>query len=116
MKSKIPSLSRSNIIYQYTCSSCKQESYIGSTTRPLKVRICEHMGISYRTLSVLKTKQFSMIRIHSEQCHTPISFDNFTILDSAPNEQELLIKESIYIKQKIPSLNKDLTATKLFIA
>ena len=116
MKSQIPKLLRSNIIYLYSCPSCKLDSYIGSTTRPLKVRICEHMGISHRTLTELKTKPFSAIRMHSQQCKNPISFANFSILDSALNENELLIKESIYIKQKMPTLNKDQVATKLYIA
>ena len=74
------------------------------------------MGISHRTLTDLKSKPFSAIRMHSQQCKNPISFANFSILDSALNENELLIKESIYIKQKMPTLNKDQVATKLYIA
>ena len=74
------------------------------------------MGVSHRTSLTLKNKSFSAIRNHSELCHTPISFDNFSILDSAASEKELLIKESIYIKQKMPSLNKDLSSFKLYIA
>ena len=116
LKSKTSVLLRSNIIYKYTCSNCKLESYIGSTTRPLKTRVCEHMGISFRTLCDLKNKPLSNIRLHSQICRTHITFDNFSIIDSAHNEQELLIKESILIKQKMPSLNKDLSAIKLYIA
>lgn len=98
MKNKIPTLLKSNVIYQYTCSSCKLESYIGSTSRLFKVRICEHMGISHRTLTNLKCPSFSAIRAHAQICHSPISFDDFKIIDTAANNQQLQIKESIYIK------------------
>ena len=40
-KDKIPDLSRSNLVYQFTCSGCSK-AYIGKTERNLATRLSEH--------------------------------------------------------------------------
>ena len=45
LKDKIPSFSRSNIVYKFKCGSCNA-TYYGKSKRHFKVRMCEHLGIS----------------------------------------------------------------------
>ena len=47
-KDKIPSFLRSGIVYKFQCGSCNA-TYYGKTKRHLKVRMCEHLGISALT-------------------------------------------------------------------
>ena len=47
-KDVIPDELKSNLVYKYTCRIC-YSTYIGETTRHLKTRIAEQMGISPRT-------------------------------------------------------------------
>ena len=48
-----PHLMRSKVVYIYSCLRCARGTYIGSTLRRLRDRICEHMGVSVRTLCQL---------------------------------------------------------------
>ena len=50
-----PLMSKSNLIYKYTCECCKA-FYIGMTTRQLAIRISEHSGVSARTGKNFKKK------------------------------------------------------------
>ena len=47
-KDRQPRLCQSNLIYKYTCESCKA-FYIGKTERQFGLRICEHQNISAHT-------------------------------------------------------------------
>ena len=47
----------------------------------------------------------SNIREHAQTCGTPITIDNFTILDSRSNTNDLRILESLYIFKDRPVLN-----------
>ena len=53
-----------NIIYEFTCSSCKAR-YIGETKRNLTHRISEHRGVSVRTRKQLAHPFFSVVGTHS---------------------------------------------------
>ena len=54
-KDKIPLKCLSHVVYKFTCGECNI-TYIGKTTRHLKVRMCEHLGISHITK---KTRKFN---------------------------------------------------------
>ena len=115
-KDKLPTLMRSLVVYCFTCPKCKVGKYIGATKRLLKVRIDSHLGVSYRTGSLLKTKDFSNIREHCKKCRTSFNYDNFSIVAQAPNNQSLSILESLTIKRMVPSLNDQTSSTVLYIA
>ena len=115
-KDKLPALMRSLVVYCFTCPKCKIGKYVGATKRLLKVRIDSHLGVSHRTGCILKTKEFSSIRDHTQKCRTLFSNDDFHIVGQAPNDHSLSILESLAIKQLVPSLNSQTSSTVLYIA
>ena len=115
-KDPLPELMRAGCVYLYTCPNCKSGTYIGCTKRLLKVRVDAHRGVSYRTGSTLSNKEHSAIRNHAYSCKKNINYDHFKILSQAPNQQSLLLFESLYIKHLSPSLNNQTTSVPLHIA
>ena len=115
-KDKIDSLLCPHVVYQYKCPHCKSGHYVGSTSRSLYIRSCEHRGVSYRTKRYIKSS-FSAIRNHLESIHgqQPLEKD-FNILRKVQDQTTLRIVESIYIKKLKPSLNNTLSAYPLCIA
>ena len=97
VKDITPYVLKSNVVYKYSCAGCCV-SNIGKTSRHLHVRICEHMGVSNLTNSSRLTPPYSAIHEHSKAC-TKICSNSFNI--------ELLIKESLLIKDYRPSLNNN---------
>ena len=115
-KDSVPELMRSLVVYKYTCPRCNLGTYIGSTKRMLKVRIDSHCGISHRTGINLNKKEYSCIRDHSKKCKSPISYNNFEIIEQAIDETSLLILESLNIKRLVPSLNSQSSSAQLYIS
>jgi hypothetical protein len=113
IKDNIPDDVRSCVVYEYQCSSCNAR-YIGSTIRSFKARRAEHFGKSILTGRPLTKPSFSSVRLHSEECDHPLLEQNFKILRSFPNQQTLLIAESIFIKNKKPSLNNNTYSVELY--
>ena len=114
-KDKLPESLRSGIIYCYNCPNC-QVGYLGSSKKALKTRYCQHAGISDRTGRDLLVKQQSSIRDHNEECNQArVNFENFKVLDTCSNEQDLRILESIYIHKLKPCLNQDQSSFPLSI-
>lgn len=114
-KDKIPTLMRSKVVYKFLCPSCKKASYIGSTSRRFRVRICEHLGVSYRTSKLVGSPLQSAVRDHSRICHADPAFSDFSILSSASDGLSLNILESLFIRDQKPSLNKDVSSFPLLI-
>jgi len=111
-KDTVPSELKSNIVYKYTCDSCKA-SYIGKTTKHLKTRISQHLGISDRTGTQMTKPPFSAIRNHADDTDHPIHRKDFSVLASTPYHQQLLIMESILTYIHKPSLSNNETSTPL---
>ncbi len=100
LKDKTDSLLRSSLIYLFKCSVDPNLSYIGKTKRYLVRRIDEH------------SKRNSAIHDHLHSCTncTPYNINNsFSVLHRSNNDVDLLILESLYIKQHSPFLNKQLS-------
>ena len=106
-KDALPFNMRSSVIYDYCCSRCGSGRYVGSTNRPLYMRIAEHQGRSYRTGNQLKCPPHSSIREHANSCSKEVKADDFTIIGSMSdkNKHNLLILESLHICQLKPNLN-----------
>ncbi|MEL6606480.1 MAG: reverse transcriptase domain-containing protein, partial [Cyanobacteria bacterium J06614_10] len=115
-KDTLPELMRSNVVYSFTCPKCNFGTYIGCTSRLLKVRIDSHMGVSYRTNISLSRKEESAVRSHSDKCRSQFYYEDFKILGQASSRSSLLFLESLYIKQLNPKLNSSTTSVPLQIA
>ena len=111
-KDKIPEECVPNLIYKYTCDSCKA-FYIGKTQLQFRCRIAQHMGVSPRTGEEVKSKVGSDIRDHSLKCKTHIKKENFKILDRLHNKNGLLLLESLHQKTKKPSIGIQQQSTPL---
>ena len=111
-KDKIPEECLSNLVYKYTCESCKA-FYIGKTDVQFRCRICQHLGISPRTGNELSSKVHSEIRDHSLKCKTHVSADNFVILDRLQSNKGILMLESLHQKIKKPTIGTHQQSTPL---
>ena len=94
LKDTIPKRLRSNVIYGVYCTGCS-DFYIGKTKRHLEKRCKEH----------LDPRKPSAVGDHLLISGHAISIEDFKILNNGRNDFELLIKESLVIKQLKPPLN-----------
>ena len=113
-KDILPFGARSLVIYKYSCSHCNM-TYIGKTKRHFLVRMCEHLGTSYKTGKVSKYNPAttSAIREHIRLSKHTGDVSNFKIVSFANNDFEALIKESLLVGQQKPPLNKQVKSFKL---
>ena len=88
-------------------------SYIGSTTKQSRIRFFQHLGKSPRTNRPVTVPTHSTPRNHCHENDHQLSLNDFKIIDSANNEHELGILESIYISKEKLSLNIDQSATQI---
>ena len=133
-KDKIPDLSRSNLVYQFTCPGCSK-AYIGKTERNLATRLSEHSDPLKSAISKHLTdcEHANFIldlnnlydNLNNSDIHQPdTSFThldllrtNTKILHSLQNNNSnlLLFLEALHIKLKKPELNSGLKASKELI-
>ena len=113
-KDTTSSLLVSNIVYQYTCPTCKSR-YIGESRRNLTLRIAEHRGVSPRTNRPLSHPSYSAIRTHTLNSQHPFPIDDFKILMKAQNANDTKLLESIFIKYAKPDLNNQTSSSPLHI-
>ena len=67
-KDRIPSFSRSCIVYNFQCGGCNATCY-GKTKRHFKVKMCEHFGILALTGKELKDDDDFVIKEHLLFCN-----------------------------------------------
>ena len=104
-KDVIPTFMLSNIVYKYSCEQCNA-AYYGETTRHLKTRVAEHIGIHPRTGKTNPNPLHSSIRNHQSKTGHQIKEENFKVIYKAKNEYEdVRIAESILISKDKPELN-----------
>ena len=97
----------SRLAYKHKCGGCNV-TYYGKTKCHLKVRICEHLGISHLTgkkVKIYNNKQ-TAIQEHLLWCNYSPSFEDFSILTRESNDFKLNIMESLLIARGKPVLNK----------
>ena len=99
-KDKTPYFLKSFLVYKFVCARCNS-CYIGETCRHFKTRIDEH---------VKKDKKFNIYKHlnNNEECFSSFNSDCFSILDYAPTQFQIKIKEGMYIDWEKPNLNKQL--------
>ena len=115
-KERLDPLMTSGVVYEFNCPRCDLGTYIGSTRRLLKVRVDSHRGVSYRTGVQLTNPEFSNIREHTRKCKHKICYKDFKVLGKASNDHLLSIMESLFIKQTVPQLNTQTSATPLYLS
>jgi hypothetical protein len=98
-KDFIPKRLLSNVVYRVHCTDCT-EFYVGKTKRHLGKRFDEHRD----------RKKPTAVTKHLIECNHNCHFENVEVLSRARCDLELLIKESLTIKQLKPGLNKDVTS------
>jgi len=96
-KDPIPSELRTRVVYKFSCAGCNA-SYVDETTQHLATHVHER-------LSRDKASHVNKHLAKNEGCRAVCSKDSFQILDSAPTDFQLKIKEAIYIQWENPSLN-----------
>ena len=116
LKERLDPLMTSGVVYEFNCPRCDLGRYIGSTRRLLKVRAAEHMGVSYRTGMKINNPEYSNIRNHTRKCKHKLDYKDFKIIGKASNDHLLAITESLLIKQTIPQLNVQTSATPLYLS
>ena len=90
------------------CNSC----YISKTCRHFKTRIDEHVKKDK------KSNIYIYKHLHNtEECFSGFNSYCFSILDSAPTQYQIKVKEGMYIDWEKPNFNKQLNhlATTLFV-
>ena len=98
LKSCVPDMIKSCLVYRYVCSSDSQQMYIGKTKRHMFLRIKEHQSMN------------SAIKSHCEQCNC-FSLENFSILRTCRTDLEASITEALLIREQMPKLNNTLTSS-----
>ena len=78
---------------------------MGSTTRCLYERRCEHMGISFLTGRKVSKPRNSSIHDHSTKYSHNMNPNSFKIIGQANKYDNILLLESVHIKYNHPDLN-----------
>ena len=112
-KDPIPNALVSNIIYSYSCPSCNAR-YIGETDRHSKVRWGEHLGISCFTGQSVKGLS-TAIKDHLKLNKCESDFKDFSVIGCESNRSLRELKESLFINQLKPNLNKQVKSAKLLL-
>ena len=103
----------SKVIYSYTCPSCNTR-YIGETDRHCKVRWSEHLGVSCFTGHPV-IGMSTAVRDHLIENTCNSSLNNFQIIGHENIKLLRELKESLFINQLKPELNKQVKSAKLFL-
>ena len=96
-KDKTPHHKQSNVIYAIQCSQedCS-ESYIGETKQLLHMRMSQH-----------RSRKDSAVHIHLKETGHTFTNSDVRILAREPRWSERGVKEAIFVKQHMPSLNRE---------
>ena len=133
-KDKIPSTSRSNLVYEFTCPGCNS-SYIGKTERNLATRLSKHSDPQKSSIAkhlwecehanyILNLNHIfdNLNDINDKDTNkpdTPLSRHNLIMANTQTlhtlkhtNSNLLLFLEALYVKYRNPVLNNRLRASK----
>ena len=105
LRTNIPVLQRSNVIYMMRCSDCSA-CYISKTMRKLHTRGCEHRA-------ALKGRGLSCIAEHSLRAGNRIEWTNVEVIGSDCSDITLLYKETFLIKKHKPTMNNYISSKSL---
>ena len=112
-KDKIPKSLQSHLVYKIKCEECNL-FYYGLAERHLRVRACDHLGLSILTGKPIKGVDTSM-KSHWRENKHQIKWDSFEIIAREEDGFKLRIKESLLINRDKPVLNNNLYSTPLHL-
>ena len=81
----------------------------------MKVRVSENLGVSARTGKRVKGTLSTSVRDHILNCDHTVVWEDFSIIGRESNHYLLESKESLFIKQENPSLNRNKYSQELFL-
>ena len=111
LKDPLPAHEHCDVVYKISYKDC-DASYVGQTSRLLKIRVAEHRCHINRN-----TIQHSMITDHRINYNHNFDWDGARVLDSEPFRFRREISEMIHIKLQANGIRKSFRATrKLFAA
>ena len=88
------------VVYLMTCQQCGEE-YVGETSRPLCVRVREHLD------GLRKSKICTPLGDHRLRCHGGTVFEvTVTILAREPEISARRTLEALWIAAKTPKINR----------
>ena len=95
-KGKFPKILFSGLVYKRKCGGCNA-TYYSKTKRHFKVRIWEHLGISYLNGKKVKIDNIELTTIqeHFLCCNYSPSFEDFSVLTKESNYFRLEIMGSV---------------------
>jgi hypothetical protein len=99
-KDKTPTIKKCGVLYQIPCNNC-EEFYVGETARPLEKRLKEH----HRTRG--EPNVITGMGQHSKTTGHSFSDPDVTIIAREDHWLRRKISESIHIRTRKPTLNKD---------
>ena len=111
-KDRIPTLMSTSVIYKFQCPGC-HALYYGKASRNLITRCREHLVVKKAGLKIRASP--SAIGGHISRSGHAASFKDFSILDRANNEFDLLIHESPLIIRDRPDLNSQQSSIPLVL-
>ena len=122
MKDKLNIVSKSNVVYQFSCPGC-ESSYIRKTERTLFERTKEHVTradsaikghlnncSNVKYLSSMNNLMLNDDNTHEFKLH--LVRQNTRITDQSYNWDVLLFKEVYHIKETCPILNNSVKASR----
>ena len=116
MKDKIPTMNTCDCVYSIPCKNCN-DKYIGTTGRPLKVRISEHQKDvkenqkktytrAMRKTSLTELNK-SAVTDHVNKYNHEIDWENTKVVAKETNEYIRLYREAIAIRREPEVMNRD---------
>ena len=94
-----------NVVFEVTCKLCGN-SYIGESKRPIRLRFNEHVR------SMLSVTQYTPLGDHFRKEHSDVSRTKYLlevkILRRTLDHPDRKITESLYIREKRPSMNENM--------
>ena len=103
LKDATPLPLTSNVVYQYKCFRDENITYIGETTRPLRVRVDEHLAAKNN-----KSTVGSHITCCDACKNGKPDLTNFHIMKRCRTNGETRIMEALLIRRHAPKLNKQM--------
>ena len=98
-KDKIPLRLKSNVVYGVHCTNCNS-FYVGKTKRHVETRFKEHRD----------PRKQSAVMQHLMTTGHDVSLENLKIYANGQYDKELLIKESLVIKNLRPDMNENVAS------
>ena len=98
-KDKLPLRLKSHVVYGVHCTNC-DSFYVGKTKRHVQTRFKEHRD----------PRKQSAVMEHLIRTGHDVSIDNLKIYENGKFDKELLIKESLVIKNLQPDMNENVAS------